>query len=314
MVDEEVDVSSVGCTDSVSEYRKLSFWGVVPKVGRFLGLDISKNSTGVCLIEDGVKVTGNISLTKEMVEIKNSDKWFFCETLLRRCLKKDLTELVSGKEFDLIIIEDAFSGENPEVSRMLYGLNTAIDELILDGVCSCKTFLRVSNKEWKSWIGNTVDPMNKNKGLNDKVKIQNWLDSVGVSEGNSEGFQDRLDATGLILGYFLEKAKVDRKYSSGLNISWSRLEFSYEVDPQFLFEDNEWLKDLEVVYLNDERFTKRKILEYVKSSPRSLFISLEPVYLGMLSKYTGVDVSIDGGGYFAFWVKKSVRKKLFGEE
>lgn len=314
MIDEEVDVSSVSCTDSVSEYRKLSFWGVVPKVGRFLGLDISKNSTGVCLIEDGVKVTGNISLTKEMVEIKNSDKWFFCETLLRRCLKNDLTELVKGKELDLVIIEDAFSGENPEVSRMLYGLNTAIDELILDGVCSCKTFLRVSNKEWKSWIGNTVDPMNKNKGLNDKVKIQNWLESVGVSEGTSDGFQDRLDATGLILGYFLEKSKVDRKYSSGLNISWSRLEFAYEVDLQFLFEDNDWLRDLDIVYLNDERFTKKKILEYVKSNPRSLFISTEPVYLGMLSKYTGVDVSIDGGGYFAFWVKRSARKKLFGEE
>ena len=294
--------------------EKLSEKNIVPSKGTFLGLDISKTSTGLCLIRDGEKITGNIELNEDLEEIKKSDDWVHSETLLRRRLKKYLSEVVEGVHFDVIVIEDAFSGENPEVTRMLYGLNTAIDEMILDGLCSCDKFIRVNNREWKSWVGKSVDPENKYKGLNDKIKIQYWLRDIGITEGDDKGFQDRLDSTGLLIGYFLQQEKVDQKYvdGKGINITWSNLDFAYELDTAFIYEGREWLADLNTVYLNEnERITKKQILKWINKNPDSIFITEKPVFLGFLLKDLG---SLDSGGYFAFWVKKRARKKLLGEE
>ena len=294
--------------------EKLSEKNIVPSKGTFLGLDISKTSTGLCLIRDGEKITGNIELNEDLEEIKKSDNWVHSETLLRRRLKKYLSEVVEGVHFDVIVIEDAFSGENPEVTRMLYGLNTAIDEMILDGICSCEKFIRVNNREWKSWIGKSVDPENKYKGLNDKIKIQYWLRDIGITEGDDKGFQDRLDSTGLLIGYFLQQEVVDQKFvdGKGINITWSNLDFAYELDTSFIYEGREWLEDLNTIYLNEnERITKKQILKWINKNPESIFITEKPVFLGFLLKDLG---SLDNGGYFAFWVKKRARKKLLGEE
>lgn len=314
---EEIGYEDIGddkIEDNSLKIERLSEKNIVPSKGTFLGLDISKTSTGLCLIRDGEKITGNIELNEDLEEIKKSDDWVHSETLLRRRLKKYLSELVEGVHFDVIVIEDAFSGENPEVTRMLYGLNTAIDEMILDGLCSCDKFIRVNNREWKSWVGKSVDPENKYKGLNDKIKIQYWLRDIGITEGDDKGFQDRLDSTGLLIGYFLQQEKVDQKYvdGKGINITWSNLDFAYELDTAFIYEGREWLADLNTVYLNEnERITKKQILKWINKNPDSIFITEKPVFLGFLLKDLG---SLDSGGYFAFWVKKRARKKLLGEE
>lgn len=314
---EEIGYEDIGgdkIEDNSLKIERLSEKNIVPSKGTFLGLDISKTSTGLCLIRDGEKITGNIELNEDLEEIKKSDDWVHSETLLRRRLKKYLSEVVEGVHFDVIVIEDAFSGENPEVTRMLYGLNTAIDEMILDGVCSCEKFIRVNNREWKSWIGKSVDPENKYKGLNDKIKIQYWLRDIGITEGDDKGFQDRLDSTGLLIGYFLQQEKVDQKYvdGKGINITWSNLDFAYELDTAFIYEGREWLTDLNTIYLNEnERITKKQILKWINKNPDSIFITEKPVFLGFLLKDLG---SLDSGGYFAFWVKKRARKKLLGEE
>lgn len=285
---------------------------IIPKQGNYLGLDISKNSTGICLIQNGEKVTGNITLSKELIDIKNSKDWCFQEVLLRRLLKKYLSEVIQGINFDVIIIEDAFSGENPKVVRMLYALNTAIDEMILDGVCTCKEFRRVSNGSWKHWLWKELDKEGVLTGLNDKVKIQRCLSKIGIDEGTSEGFQDRLDATGMLIGYFLNKDEIlEDDTSSGVKVSWSQLDFAFEIDEFFIYDGREWLHDLPVVYIKLNKVTKKAILEEVNKAPSCLFITDDLVYLGLMADKLGVE-NIDGG-YLAIWVKKRNRKKLFGD-
>ena len=71
--------------DDDLEDAEMKLSNILPKTGNYLGLDISKNSTGICLVSDGKITTGNITLSDEQVSIKNSDNWCFEEVLLRRC-------------------------------------------------------------------------------------------------------------------------------------------------------------------------------------------------------------------------------------
>ena len=112
----------------------------------------------------------------------------------------------------------------------------------------------------------------------------------------------------------MQREKVDQKYvdGKGINITWSNLDFAYELDTAFIYEGREWLTDLNTIYLDEnERITKKQILKLINKNPDSIFITEKPVFLGFLLKDLG---SLDSGGYFAFWVKKRARKKLLGEE
>lgn len=277
-----------------------SLWNIVPKEGLFLGLDISKNSSGVTYIENGERITGNISLE----EPKGVHK----EVLLRRALKEDLKELIEGKEFDLIVIEDAFVGENADTVRKLFALNTAIDEMILDGICSCKKFIRVNNQQWKSWLY-TLDTNGISKGLNDKEKIKICLEIIGVTD-EGEGYQDRLDSTGLIVSYFLKGRVVESE--GGLEkkrkVSLSDVEASYDVDSSFLFYGRDDIDRDKIVFVDYTRISKSRVLELLTESPDSVFVTSEMVKLGNLGIDLGLDM-IDDGGYFAFWVNPKRKKK-----
>ena len=310
---------SVGfCDDeelTVSEnIKKLSINNIIPREGLFLGLDISLDSTGICLIENGKKITGNVGLEDERTQIESSKDRLHEEVLLRRELKKNLETLVSGKNFDLIVIEDVYSGINPRGVRILYALNTAIDELILDGVCSCKRFVRVGNGEWKKWLFKVYSGDDL-KGLNDKVKIEKVLNELDVYE-EGEGYQDRLDATGMIVAHFIEKSfntvmKSDKVKSR--NIKLSDLEFLYEPDTSDIFNAEDWLSDLKVVWFKERNISKKGILELINENPNRLFISEDAIFLGRMASVLGIDWTISSGGYLAFYVKKKKRSKLLIE-
>lgn len=293
----------LGGSEKQQDYVELlSFENIVPKEGSFLGLDISKSSTGVCIVEGGEKRTYNISLNmfSETISTKNHQ-----EVLLRRRLKSELLTELEGKHFNAIIIEDAFVGENPKDARLLFALNTAIDELILDGLCSCDEFYRVENSKWKSWLWKNVDASGEFKGLNDKIRIQECLYKLGIVE-SGEGFQDRLDATGMLVGYFLQKKKGTLETRKSIN--WGQIELAYELDESFIYDNEEWLIDLKVIRFTQERVTKKFIKESLEGSPLGLFISKTPIKLGFLGEKLGLDYMEDGG-YLAFWLKKKYRKK-----
>lgn len=280
-----------------------TFWNIVPKEGLFLGLDISKDSSGITYIENGERITGNITLEEQSGVHK--------EVLFRRALKRDLKELVEGKEFDLIIIEDAFIGENPDTVRLLFALNTAIDEMILDGVCKCKNFVRVNNKLWKSWLY-MLDSSGVSKGLNDKEKIRICLKMIGITE-EGEGYQDRLDSTGLIVGYFLKGR--DTRVGEGLpkvkKVRFSDIEASYDVDTSYLFYGRDDINRENIEFLNYRKISKSRVIELLTENPEKVFVTSEMILLGNLGIDLGLD-TIDGGGYFAFWIKPSKLKKYIG--
>lgn len=279
-------------------FKPLTFSDIIPNEGLFLGLDVSKNSTGLTIIENGSRVSGNISLEEEKA------KGVHKEVLFRRLLKEYLTEVVGGKHFDLIIIEDAFVGENAETVRLLFSLNTAIDELILDGVCSCSKFVRVSNQSWKSWLY-SLDTLKVTRGYKDKEKIRYCLNSIGIFE-DGEGAQDRLDSTGLLVGYFLKGKGLSQGGKVNKKVRFSDVRASYDVFEENLFYSESFDDDTNFEFIDTNRITKSKVLELLRESPSTVYITKNPVALGNLGDELGLCM-FDTRGYFAFWVD---RKRL----
>lgn len=279
---------------------------IVPK-GLYLGLDISKESTGVCVYKDGIRYSGNIKVTANI----NSPH---SEVLLRRSLKQSLlSELIefTNQTFDLVVIEDVFEGVNPETARTLYALNTAIDELILDENLKTREFVRVNNRKWKSWLF-WLDAEGKWKGYNDKVKIAEILKSLGIDE-YGPGCQDRLDAAGMLIGYFLQKAKTpdkkdipEPKYA----ISFSDLEYAYETDVDFIkdyiYEEREVCN---IFVLDTIKLSKKFMTSTVSANLGGVFVTGNPISLGFFGDQLKLSV-LPEGGYFAFWLKKRVYDKL----
>jgi len=295
-IEEEVEVS----------YEIPTEWTLIPKDKVVLGLDISESSSGICLYDKGEKLLANISLETGDVD--------FQEVLLRRELKKYLTEVVEGKDFDLVIIEDAFQGVNPTVTRKLYAINTAIDELILDGVCTCKDFRRVNNQLWKSWLF-TIDNEGLYKGIEDKLKIQKCMAMLGVTD-SGEGFQDRLDANGMILGYYLCKSSADeaQRKSKIKRVSIGDIECDYQEDQELvLYNAGYGIRDIKKMYISERYLSKKLIIDYLSDNPDIVFITDRKLSLGILGDSFNLPI-IEGGGYVAFWVKPEKVSKYLKEE
>lgn len=284
-----------------NNYKSLSEFDIVPTSGVLLGLDISERSSGVCLYENGKKVTGNISLSVDDMDT-------FREVKLRRELKHELSSLISGKTLDIIVIEDAYQGINPKTTRALYALNTAIDEMILDGECYCKEFVRVPNTSWKSWLY-SLDVEDKFSGLKDKARIEACLSLIGIID-SGVGYQDRLDATGMVIGYLL-KGKLNA--SKRLKVSTTDIISTHEEDEEFICETARYNLDVEdlnirVIDFGNRIITKKELVSYVSMFPESVFISSKPVVLGASAERLGV-ISNCREGYFGFWLSKRARRK-----
>lgn len=301
---DEFDSSTEDVKDTgIKKFLSVSEDTLIPREGVFLGLDISQNSSGICLYKNGKKSVYNSSVDYDVLNPH-------AEAFIRKQLKDDLLEVIDGAELDLVVIEDVFEGSNADVVRRLYALNTAIDDLILEGKVVCKNFVRVTNGTWKNWLS-VVDTEGTCKGLNDKQRVQMYLATLGVYE-EGEGFQDRLDATGMLLGYFLKgkEDKPEKKIKQkSLNININDIDFSFEVDVDLVQMAAGYdREESHTIFINESKITKKKILEYMSEDISAIFITQEPIRLGLLADTLGLEL-LEEGGYFGFWLSDKAQKK-----
>lgn len=234
------------------QYRQLTVYDILPKTGVHLGLDISKRSTGITLVKDGEFTSWNRTLS-------GSEDVKFAEILMRRELKDIFLKEFRGMSFETIVVEDAFEGENPATTRMLYSLNTVIDEMILDGDISCKDFIRANNQSWKSWLW-SIEPQ-IGKGLNEKVRIEELLDYLGVKD-SGKGFQDRLDSLGMLVGYFFKTRTGSLDSLRVPRITWSRVRYVVSRNAETLDEVPKEYRVLPIIEVDIGR--KELTREYIK--------------------------------------------------
>lgn len=203
--------------NGIRTYESITYYDLIPKTGYHLGLDLSKNSTGITVISNGEYESYNFTLK----EVPKEER--FSELLYRRQLYDYLKGSFEGCHFQTIVVEDVHAGVDPTVTRLLYSLNTVIDELIYDGYIDCDNFVRANNKSWKSWLWSIESQVGK--GLDDKGRIEAVLRHIGVSD-EGKGYQDRLDSLGMLIGYFY-KHEINKENLNKLpRVLWSQVGFS----------------------------------------------------------------------------------------
>lgn len=265
---------------------------ILPTSGLHLALDVSSTSTGIALW-DGISMkTGNIEFDTD----KNS---LHGEALLRRELRSKLEDILQGMSFDTILVEDVFIGPHIQGVRWLFALNTVIDDMILDESVFCNEFSRVVNTEWKSWLRKT-DPARKVRGYNDKEVVNRLLEGLGVLPENGKGSQDRMDAMGIMIGYFARELSGEpiKKRTSGL-VKLSEVEALYCPTTEE-FEDR--LPEGIAREVFKDRVSVRALREAVTANDEVIWVAPKVVSLGTICSKLGVD-PIPFGGRFAFWRK-----------
>lgn len=248
----DADKPKVKEDDGTRKYRELTVYDILPKTGLHLGLDISKTSTGVSLVEDGVIRSWNISL-------QGGEDIKFAEILLRRELKQLFLDEFKGLSFETIVLEDVYDGNNPETTRLLYSLNTVIDEMILDGDIECEDFVRANNKSWKSWLW-SIEPQ-IGKGYNEKVRTEEVLKYLGI-EDFGKGYQDRLDSLGMLVGYFFKKVSDNLAGFKVPRVTWTKVKYVVVKDITTLDEVPFEYRDHPIVEVDIGRKALTK--EYIK--------------------------------------------------
>lgn len=268
--------------NGIRSYESITYRDLLPKEGYHLGLDLSKNSTGITVISDGDFESHNFTLK----EVPKEER--FRELIYRRQLYDYLKESYEGCRFKTIVVEDVHAGVDPQVTRMLYSLNTVIDELVYDGYIGCDNFIRANNKSWKSWLW-SIEPQ-VGKGLDDKCRIEALLRYLGVSD-HGKGYQDRLDSLGMLVGYFFKNEVQKEDLNLLTKVRWSDVYYGVVdgmEDVKLLPEPYNKLP-LVVVDAGTKEITKDYIKYLVASNKDSIVAINSAKSLTIACKHLGIE-------------------------
>lgn len=181
-----------------------------------LGLDISRNSTGVALYQNGIMQVYRIHLNAKYD--KDNSMW---ESEMKKEFRDDLMKLVKDKEFDLVVIENTINGCNAITNKELTLLNTVFDDLVVEGVCKVKkeNFIRPFPNVWRKAL---KDLAGNASATNTKELVEKLLHRLGYmfvldrqdesSKAKKEiGYYDICDATGMLIAYMYKKSSLNKK-------------------------------------------------------------------------------------------------------
>lgn len=289
------------------DIQKPTVESILSTVKSGIGLDIAKNHTGICIWENNKVVLEGF----ELGHYDPSD--YFAEYRLRAEFKNKLREVVGGKSFEFGIVEDVYGGDNFDTTRKLLALNTVIDELIFEGVCSVKNFVRWNATKWMSYFRKIYKTPVKLKSKLETQAILEYLNfdfyirNKDLSNPEKEAiyFEDKCDATGMLCGMIM-KYNLEKNLSKATPVKFSDLKLYYFEDLEEVYS----CRDAKVreacltpVKINT-RAIESSIINAVRSSPNDVFCSYLPVAklgtFGMKHKFKYYN---SGEGYLIFYKK-----------
>ena len=270
-----------------------------------IGLDIAKNHTGVFVWYGGKIEEHGFALP----EYDKSDPHAECR--MRRALRHYLEPIVKGRHFEHCIVEDVYGGDNFDTTRKLLALNTVIDDLIFDGVCTVDNFYRWKESQWLS----NFRLFYRQKGRwKSKIETQNILEYLEYQfyldhkdDTNAEKkrifFEDICDACGQLLsvvGYLYLRDKTEHKVT--VKMSDVKLCYIEDMDDFDVAKDKRVREDDCLVLDYSGRDVEKFILNMVGVYPNDLLcIELPVSKLGAFGLKYKLPFYESGMGYLYFY-------------
>lgn len=312
----------VSCSNEIKEVKeektlecsRVTIDTLLSRFKSAIGLDISKNSTGVVIWE-----AGTIKQYRIVIDEEYDDSDVYSEIKMRLAFKKDLLSLVEGKEFEVAVVENVFGGTNFETVRKLLALNTVLDEIVIsDKKCVVEHMYKYENTYWKKWLRKVYKV---DKAPTDKYEIEQILLYMGYpfavnntnlkpSEKAEIGYQDILDATGLLCALSMELGSgVVRKQGKKLRMDNVEIDYIGDLTELDYIEDRIYKRfPIELVNYNGKSLEKF-ILSTLQESDEDIIYGIQiPYYeLGAFAmKYNIIEISED---IVLLFYKKSLKRK-----
>lgn len=280
-----------------------------------LGLDISLTSTGVYIYSPSVEVSTVLPpIPQPSTDFDSQHVEVYQRRTLSNLLVDLLSQHVPSLYFDHIVVEDVFIGRSTSVSRTLYSLNTAVDELLYDRVLSTSNFHRVNNVSWKSSWANLVGPSFVNH-LPAKERVNAFLsmapfdsdsclDHLTKLNPSPKGIQDRLDAFSLAVHPLLPREFT----SKGKLPPVSRVSFAYSDTLEDLFDQLLSTLGDQKTHFYEGPPKMKSIRGCLRDLPDHIIITSRPLIWG-----TDLDLPVDSRMkplYTGFWLTDLSRSFL----
>lgn len=276
-----------------------------------VGIDISKNHTGLCLWRDGRLET--LGFAVDMDYDRGS---YLAEARMRKEFKDKLRGYLQGYDWEVCIVEDVYGGTNFDTTRKLLALNCVVDELILDNEIKIDYLYRFKESEWLKDMRKIAKFGNK---LNPKYECQKILEYLNfdlVIEHKDDRkkdlldmfYEDRCDAVGQLLGLAMRLSTKDRNIKSGsVQLRDLKIYFIESDDDIFLLDD--------YIVVHSEIVTA----DYTGNSIEDCLLELSDRYpdkvvsilvdtdkLGTFGVLNGFNYYEQGYGYLIFYNKKGL--------
>ncbi len=283
-----------------------------------VGLDISKNHTGITMWYNGELTTHGFKLEEYTKEDPHA------EYRMRLDLKKKLLQVLEGKTFEYCVIEDVYGGDNFDTTRKLLALQTVIDEIIFDGSIKVKHFFRYLPSEWLS----KTRLLHKQDGkLKSKIEVQGILEYLEFdfylkyvdypttkTQAEKRGlptltdlfFEDICDSCGILLSVIYHKnQQASRETVRPLRMKDVKVVYIEDLDERFYCRDKR-IKTENMVNVNlDMRCLESSLLSVSQEKSDEVLYCHVPVkYLGEFGMRMKFDFYASGTGYLVFYNKK----------
>ena len=300
-------------------YEKPTVINILKTVPSGIGLDIAKNHTGIVIWNGETVETYGFLLT----EYDKLD--YFGEYKMRREFKNKLKEIVADRHFEYCIVEDIYGGDNFDTVRKLAALNTVMDELIFDGVCTVGTFVRWKQVQWAAKARMIYRQKGKPSSKIETQKLMEYLEfdfymkykdypeteaqskKTGLPTKKDLFFEDICDACGMLLGLVIaHNYELNITRSSLVKMSEIKMLYVDYIEDTYMINDKRVqdegfiiLEDFDIKHIEDS------IKQAVTAYPNDvLCVELPPSKLGRFGIKHNFTFFAEGEGYLIFYKKK----------
>lgn len=282
-------------------------WAFEGVPGRHMGLDLSLHSSGIVVINDGeVEIAKNLDLSKTCMEWGEAHKYAGMRVKMREALLG-----LGVKNFNTIVVEDVWFGDNPDTVKSLLSINTVIDEMIITGEIQCERFIRVGPDEWRKRILDSIEGRDL-VGKGRKEFAWGLLrEHYGVTEeklGGGKGVGDLMDASGLLISLVVLEPRKGRGKSEKIGSERKKIGFN-EIEAVFCesYDEIDWetyekLGSVALKEVNLPKVSEKTLVECLERDDEVVWVT-GPVNLGYVGMKLGL-VGKAGGGWLAFWRRK----------